>query len=345
MWTNECEPIFQAARCKLDVELTTHHQHAVEIAEGLDISSYDAIVSVSGDGIPHEVYNGFARRKDAREALSKIAVCPLPGGSGNGMCWSSTGAGTGSMAALVYIKGIVTPIDLISITQGDKRILSFLCQSFGTIAEADLGTNNLRWMGGIRFTWGVLTRIFGQTSYPCDVAYKIVMDDKSSIRDYYLRGGDPQQEEDSSEGLPPLKFGTVNDPLPEDWVMNPHPTMGTFFAGSMPRVTADAKFFPAALPCEGLIDAVNIDANIGRVAAIKLLAAAADGSHYDMECVKYHKVLGYRLMPHGKSGYISIDGEGVPFEPYQAEAHRGLGRTLTRNGTYSGGEHFTKPKK
>lgn len=112
----------------------------------------------------------------------------------------------------------------------------------------------------------------------------------------------------------------------------------------MSRVSADAVFFPAAMPSEGMIDVVSIDAKIGRVASLKMMTAAVDGSHYDMDCVKYQKVLGYRLIPHGKTGYISIDGESISYEPFQAESHRGLGRTFTRDGKYTGGEYLTTPK-
>ena len=111
----------------------------------------------------------------------------------------------------------------------------------------------------------------------------------------------------------------------------------------MSRVSADAIFFPASLPCEGMIDVITVDANVGRVTSLKLMTSAGDGSHYDMECVKYQKVMGYRLTPCAKSGCISIDGESIPFEPFQAEVHRGLGRTLTRDGMYTGGEHLMKP--
>lgn len=106
----------------------------------------------------------------------------------------------------------------------------------------------------------------------------------------------------------------------------------------MSRVSADAVFFPAALPCEGMIDVINIDANVGRVNSLKMIGAAFDGSHYDMDCVKYLKVEGYRLIPHGKTGYISIDGEAIDFAPFQGEAHRGLGRVLTRDRTFTGGD-------
>lgn len=97
--------LFEAAHCKLDIEQTLHTRHAVEIAEKLDIEAYDAVVCCSGDGVPHEVFNGLFKRKDAARALKKIAVCQLPGGSGNAMCWNLTGTGSASLATLAIIKG------------------------------------------------------------------------------------------------------------------------------------------------------------------------------------------------------------------------------------------------
>ena len=234
LWASQCEPLFRAAHCKITVESTEYFQHALKIAEELDISSYDAVVCVSGDGVPHEIFNGFAKRKDAGEALRKIAVCPLPAGSGNGMCWTMHGTDSGSLTSLIYIKGVHTPIDLVSVTQGDKRILSVLSQSYGIVAESDLGTENLRWMGGARFTVGLLQRIWGKDAYPCDIAYKTVMDDKNTIKEYYRRGGDPPAEgETQHDGLPPLKYGTVNDELPDGWALNKYPTIGNFYAGNV----------------------------------------------------------------------------------------------------------------
>ena len=56
------------------------------------------------------------------------------------------------------------------------------------------------------------------------------------------------------------------------------------------------------------------------------------GKFFPMEEVIYQKLSGYRIIPKGrKDGYISIDGERVPFEPYQAEVHKGLGTVLMRS--------------
>lgn len=105
IFNNQAKALFEAAHCKFDVEQTLHTQHAIEIAEKLDIEAYDAVVCCSGDGVLHEVFNGLFKRDDAARALKKIALCQLPGGSGNAMCWNLTGTGSASLATVAIIKG------------------------------------------------------------------------------------------------------------------------------------------------------------------------------------------------------------------------------------------------
>src|SRR5690606_28696323 len=139
----------------------------------LDLDKFDGILCCSGDGLPHEVFNGLAARPDARRALSTVAVGQLPGGSGNAMCHNLTGTGSPSLATLSIIKSVKQPMDLVSITQGERRILSFLSQSLGIVAEADLATEHLRWMGDTRFVWGVMQRLWKKQVWPCDLAVKV----------------------------------------------------------------------------------------------------------------------------------------------------------------------------
>lgn len=44
----------------------------------------------------------------------------------------------------------------MSIVQGGKRTLSFMSQTLGLMADADIGTDHLRWMGSTRFAYGYL---------------------------------------------------------------------------------------------------------------------------------------------------------------------------------------------
>lgn len=60
--------------------MTTHRYHAKEIAKELDIRKYDAVCSVSGDGVLHEVINGFMERPDAVLA-HKLPLGAIPGGN------------------------------------------------------------------------------------------------------------------------------------------------------------------------------------------------------------------------------------------------------------------------
>ncbi|KAH1496697.1 hypothetical protein LV164_001078 [Aspergillus fumigatus] len=332
-------PILAAAHCVVEVEETTHGGHATEIAEQIDIDAYDAIVCCSGDGLPYEVFNGLAKKPNAREALSKLAVAMIPGGSGNAMAWNLCGTGSVSVAALAIVKGVRTPIDLVSVTQGKTRTLSFLSQSFGIVAESDLGTDNIRWMGAHRFTYGFLVRLMQRTVWPCDLAIKAEIDDKKAIKEHYRKyaAGEPPRRpsEDTvagSGGLPDLKYGTVLDELPQDWEVVPGESMGNFYAGNMAIMSADTNFFPASLPNDGLIDVVTIDGTISRLTSLKMMTEIPEGGFFDMPDVRIRKASAYRLTPREKEGYISVDGERIPFEPFQVEVHRGLGTVLSKSG-------------
>lgn len=250
-YRRDVEPLLKAARCSIDMVKTRYRGEAVEIAEKMDIDAFDTVVACSGDGLPHEVFNGLGKRADAKKALSKMAVSHIPCGSGNAMSCNVNGTNSASLATLAIIKGIPTPLDLISITQGETRTLSFLSQSVGIVAESDLATENLRWMGSARFTYGFLVRLLGRTVYPCDLAVKVAIEDKPSIKEHYGKEQDNDEpaserrgyktllDDDASassgneDGLPALRYGTVNDKLPEGWELIPYDKMGNFYCGNV----------------------------------------------------------------------------------------------------------------
>lgn len=247
----DVEPLLKAANCDFDMVKTTYSGEAVDLMEKLDIDAYDAVASCSGDGLPYEVFNGLGKRRDAKRALSKIAVVHIPCGSGNAMSWNLNGTGSTSVATLAIIKGISTPLDLVSVTQGETRTLSFLSQSVGIVAESDLATEHLRWLGAQRFTYGFLVRLLTEVCYPCDIAVKVAIDDRTGIIEHHKReqnNHEPASErrgyrnildDDASansgneEGLPTLRYGTINDKLPEGWELVPYDKLGNFYCGNV----------------------------------------------------------------------------------------------------------------
>jgi len=372
-YARDVEPLLKAANCVFDMVKTTYSGEAVDLMARLDIEDYDVVASCSGDGLPHEVFNGLGKRRDAKRALSKIAVVNLPCGSGNAMSWNLNGTGSTSVATLAVIKGIVTPLDLVSITQGETRTLSFLSQSVGIVAESDLATEHLRWLGAQRFTYGFLVRLLSEVCYPCDIAVKVAIDDSEGIKQHHkneqnnhepaserrgyknLLADDASASSGSEEGLPTLRYGTVGDKLPEGWELVPYDKLGNFYCGNVSLVSflgrlalpanasltlcqmaymaADANFFQAALPNDGYMDLICINGDVGRVKSVQMMLNVEKGKLFDMPGVWYRKILGYRIIPKNQDdGYISIDGERVPFQPFQAEVHKGLGTVLSKSG-------------
>ncbi|KAF2667801.1 sphingosine kinase [Microthyrium microscopicum] len=347
IYSKHIEPFFKAAACQIEVEHTTHHKHGEEIAQRLNIEDFDVVACCSGDGLPHEVFNGLAKQKYPRRALRKLAVCQLPCGSGNGMSWNLNGTDDPALAALTVVKGVRMPMDLVSVTQGNTRTLSFLSQAVGIIAECDLGTEDLRWMGDTRFTIGYVKRLMTKTIWPVDVAIGTAISETNEIKRAYHHvhseiSKRPDtipdvsltllSEDDSANDLPTLRFGSINDALPDTWLMKPYPNLGNFYAGNMAYMTANSNVFPTSLPADGLMDLICVNGDISRRRAMQLADATGSGALIDSADVKYQKIVGYRIVPRQKDGYISIDGERIPFGGFQAEVHHGLGTVLGKVG-------------
>ncbi|CCM02385.1 uncharacterized protein FIBRA_04481 [Fibroporia radiculosa] len=156
LYHRKVEPIFRAAHCHVELTLTTHHGHAYELMKTLDLGQYDAIVVVSGDGLVHEIINGFAEHARPEEAF-RLPITPVAGGSGNALALNILGPKEGCdicAAALNAVKGRPMRIDLCSVTQGEKKTLSFISQCVGMLADVDLGTEHLRFLGSNRFVLG-----------------------------------------------------------------------------------------------------------------------------------------------------------------------------------------------
>ncbi|RDA87444.1 hypothetical protein CP532_2799 [Ophiocordyceps camponoti-leonardi (nom. inval.)] len=339
-WERDVRPLFSAARITFEVVTLSRGGEAAELAENVDLLHYDTIVACSGDGTPHEIFNGLARRPDAARALATLAVSHIPCGSGNAMACNLYGSHRPALAALAIIKGVVTPLDLVSITQGDRRFVSFLSQALGIVAESDLATEHLRWMGSARFDVGVLTRVFRRKCYPCDLAVKVEVGDKDGVRAHFRQqtasnSASPGLYENEGQGLPPLRYGTVRDELPPGWELISHDKMGVFYCGNMAYMAPDVNFFPAALASDGCMDLVLINGDLWPVAALKTLMSVESGDFFDSPYVSYKKISAYRVIPRDQDdGYISIDGERAPFAPFQAEVHPGLGRVISKRGVF-----------
>ncbi|KAL8163174.1 UNVERIFIED_CONTAM: Sphingosine kinase 1 [Gekko kuhli] len=63
------------------------HNHAWELVREENLSRWDALVTMAGDGLLYEVINGLMERPDWETARQK-PLCILPAGSGNAIAAS-----------------------------------------------------------------------------------------------------------------------------------------------------------------------------------------------------------------------------------------------------------------
>lgn len=68
--------------------------HAVALARSLPLSTYSTLLSLSGDGIIHELLNGLATHSSGhgKKALRETTLCHVPCGSGNALASSLVGS-------------------------------------------------------------------------------------------------------------------------------------------------------------------------------------------------------------------------------------------------------------
>lgn len=331
LYHDHAEKLLKAGRCEITLQTSNYIGHAEELMKDLDIEQYDAIVCVSGDGLPHEVMNGLAKRPDGAHILATTPICQLPGGSGNAMCYSLNGTVDVSVACLNIIKGVAMPTDLMAITQRNRPTrYSFLSQSWGIVADCDLGTDSWRWMGSFRFELGLLIKLISGNTYPCKISYKLACpEERKSVIAYFSENKASGISQKLDEHSLDLKYGTVDDQIPQDWTVETHRDMVNFYVGNMPWMSSDAIVFPYTLPQDGAMDMITWDSDVKFFEGLQRFIAMTKATHVNNPRLIYRKVVAYRLEPLSEH-YLSVDGESYPCEQFQVELLPRAGCILSR---------------
>ena len=161
---------------------TTHAGHARELMQSLNLDDYKCVCTISGDGLVYEVINGLMSRTDGKAALERVPLAPAPGGTGNAL-WRSICHKAGEHAdllgaAFVYAKGQAAPLDLwehvrpASDGAPEEHLgWSMLSLSWGIIADVDLESEVLRFVGALRNTIYALWRIVSLRKYAATLEY------------------------------------------------------------------------------------------------------------------------------------------------------------------------------
>jgi sphingosine kinase len=212
-----------------------------------------------------------------------------------------------------------------------------MSQSVGLMAEVDLGTEHLRWMGDARFVLGFIRGVLAWKPCPVQLSIKVVEQDKAKMVENLeanrTRVNNQQlpssPEQNFGTSLPPLKYTNDN----EGWITFDKP-LCYIYAGQGPYVARDLMQFPVSLPDDGLIDVVAQEQSTRRE-LLGAITGAEKGQPYWLDSQHYFKALAYRVKPISPKGYVSVDGEAFPFEEFQVEVHKELATFLSPYGRYA----------
>ncbi|XP_071330221.1 sphingosine kinase 1 [Trachinotus anak] len=180
LFTGHIQGMLTEAAVPYTLVITEHQNHARELVRKADLSQWDALVIMSGDGLLFEVINGLMEREDWQKAI-QTPLGILPGGSGNALAASVHHYSLSPPAwneelllscGFMLCKGLVGSLDLVSIhLASQQRLFSFLSLAWGFVADVDIESEKYRHVGAIRFLMGTLVRLASLKVYQGKLAY------------------------------------------------------------------------------------------------------------------------------------------------------------------------------
>ncbi|KAK3188101.1 hypothetical protein Dsin_027662 [Dipteronia sinensis] len=312
IFLDEVKPLLEDANIQFTVQETDHQLHAKEVANRLNLSNYDGIVCVSGDGILVEVINGLLEREDWSAAI-KTPLGVVPAGTGNGMAKSLLDyvgePCKASNAVLAVIRGHKRLLDVATISQGETKFHSILMLAWGLVADIDIESEKYRWMGSARLDFYALLRIFYLRHYTGRVSFVPAPGYEDYGEPTSVNGDSDEKIKTQQHGyqapdvdLDNLAWRTINGPFISVWLHN------------VPWGSEDVMAAPDAKFSDGYLDLIVMK-DSPRLSLLAMMSKLNNGDHIKSPYVEYLKVKAFALVPGPRiedpteEGIIDSDGE------------------------------------
>ena len=143
------------ASVQLDIHFTQAAGHARQLAEEANLSDYDCLCVVGGDGTVHEVVGGLMRRA---KGCKSIPVALIPGGTGNTL-HRDVGCTDFDAAVSAILHGETRQIDVVKVNTGGQSHYCVNIVGWGGISDINLKAERLRRFGQSRYLLAALWQI------------------------------------------------------------------------------------------------------------------------------------------------------------------------------------------
>jgi len=267
-----------------------------------DISTYDGLIAMGGDGILWEMLQGIRSRPDAARLLRTVPLGIVGCGTSNGLAKSllhAAGERYGPLESTFAIcKGRAAPVDLARYEVARSLYAGFLTFSWAFIADVDLDSECIRWMGVLRNdVWA---------------AYRILVNRSYRARFSYLPPPPQSDHGGVAASLPPL-----DEPVPEGWTTIEGDFV-LFWASQVTHAAHNTFQSPLSQLQDGLFRIMVVRAPISRLRMVQIALAMETGRHVHHDRCEMYECVAFRLEPLEDGSHNDLDGEKIEDGPIQA---------------------------
>nr|XP_057939221.1 ceramide kinase family protein [Doryrhamphus excisus] len=170
-------PIFELAGISCHVIVTERANQARDHLLKKDLTGFDGVVCVGGDGMFSEVLHGVIGRTQQEAGLCEndpavaLQPCPLhigiiPAGSTDCVCYATVGVIDPVTSALHIIIGDSQPLDVCSVHHGNTLVrYSVSLLGYGFYGDVLVESEKHRWMGPLRYDYAGTMVYLNNRSY------------------------------------------------------------------------------------------------------------------------------------------------------------------------------------
>ena len=171
-YANKIENLFVKNNINADIKYTKYFQHAVELVRETDLSNYNSIIVVGGDGTFYECLNGYYQNKNKQN----ISFGVLPIGTGNSLSRDVYDKEFNLEGYIdVISKAKTKPFDIAKYQVNGTKMYYANTLGFGFVSDVVVTANKFKFLGKFAYTIGVLHRMLLLSTYDM----KLIVDDES----------------------------------------------------------------------------------------------------------------------------------------------------------------------
>lgn len=185
IFDKEITPLLKLSTTKFTVVTTERANHAKDLImdPNIDLSQFDGIIGVGGDGMFSEILNGILMRTQSENSIDyecsdsllakpQIKLGIIPAGSTDAVVYATNGCKDPQNSLLSILLGRSVSIDVGAVHQrSNNKLLRYSAtfMGYGFFGDTVLESEKNRWLGPSRYAWAGLKKLFQHKIYDGEI--------------------------------------------------------------------------------------------------------------------------------------------------------------------------------